>query len=89
MPARPTKSTPSPAVEKREAPHRSRTAPKEVIQKLRDGISAVIAQPRTREAFDKLGAEVEVNTADEFTKRMQSDHARWVRIRKETGLKID
>jgi tripartite-type tricarboxylate transporter receptor subunit TctC len=64
-------------------------APKEVIQKLRDGITTVIAQQRTRDAFDKLGAEVEVNTADEFTKRMQADHARWVRIRKETGLKID
>ena len=32
--------------------------PKEAVQKLRDAVDAVIAQPRTREAFEKLGAEV-------------------------------
>lgn len=64
-------------------------APKEVIQKLRDGINAVIAQPRVRDAFDKLGAEVVANSAEEFTKGMQQDYARWVRIRKETGLKFE
>jgi tripartite-type tricarboxylate transporter receptor subunit TctC len=64
-------------------------APKEVIQKLRAAIDAVIAQPRTREAFEKLGAEVVPNSADEFTRRLQQDLARWTRIRKETGLKIN
>ncbi len=64
-------------------------APKEAVQKLRDAIDAVIAQPRTREAFEKLGAEVVPNSAAEFTRRLQQDYARWVRIRKETGIKID
>ncbi len=63
--------------------------PKEAVQKLRDAIDAVIAQPRTREAFEKLGAEVVPNSAEEFTRRLQQDYARWVRIRKETGIKID
>ena len=63
--------------------------PKEVVQKLRDAIDAVIAQPRTREAFEKLGAEVVPNSAEEFTRRLQQDLARWARIRKETGIKID
>src|SRR6185312_12797717 len=35
--------------------------PKEAVQKLRDAVDAVIAQPRTREAFEKLGAEVAPN----------------------------
>ena len=63
--------------------------PKEAVQKLRDAIDAVIAQPRTREAFEKVGAEVDRNSAEEFTRRLQEDYARWVRIRKETGIKIN
>ena len=63
--------------------------PKEAVQKLRDAVDAVIAQPRTREAFEKLGAEVVPSTAEDFTRRLQQDYARWVRIRKETGIKID
>ena len=63
--------------------------PKEAVQKLRDAVDTVIAQPRTREAFEKLGAEVVRNSPEEFTRRLQDDYARWVRIRKETGIKID
>ena len=63
--------------------------PKDVVQKLRDALDAVIAQPRTREAFEKLGAEVVANSAQEFTRTLQQDLARWTRIRKETGIRID
>jgi tripartite-type tricarboxylate transporter receptor subunit TctC len=63
--------------------------PKEAIQKLRDAVDAVIAQPRTRQAFEKLGAEVVPNSAEEFTRKLQQDLARWTRIRKETGTKIN
>ncbi|HZM45273.1 MAG TPA: tripartite tricarboxylate transporter substrate binding protein [Burkholderiales bacterium] len=63
--------------------------PKDVVQKLRDAVDTVIAQPRVREAFEKLGAEVVKNSPAEFTRRLQDDYARWVRIRKETGIKFD
>ena len=63
--------------------------PKDVVQKLRDAVDAVIAQPRTREAFEKFGAEVVPNSAEEFTRTLQQDLARWTRIRKETGIRID
>ena len=63
--------------------------PRDAVQKLRDAVDTVIAQPRTREAFEKLGAEVVSNSAEDFTRRLQQDYARWVRIRKETGIKID
>lgn len=63
--------------------------PKDVVQKLRDAVDAVLAQPRTRDAFEKLGAEVVPVSAEEFTRRLQQDIARWVRVRKETGIKID
>ena len=64
-------------------------APKEAIQKLRDALDAVIAQPRTREAFEKLGAEATPNSAEEFTRTLQRDLARWIRIRKESGIRVD
>jgi tripartite-type tricarboxylate transporter receptor subunit TctC len=63
--------------------------PRDTIQKLRNAVDTVIAQPRTREAFEKLGAEVVPNSADDFTRRLQQDLARWTRIRKETGIKIE
>lgn len=63
--------------------------PKDVVQKLRDAIDAVIAQPRTREAFEKLGAEVAPNSAEAFTRVLQQDLTRWTRIRKESGIRID
>ena len=63
--------------------------PMEAVKKLRDAVDTVIAQPRTRDAFEKLGAEVTRNSPEEFTRQLQVDYARWVRIRKETGIKID
>ena len=62
--------------------------PKETVQKLRAAVDTVIAQPRTREAFEKLGAEVAPNSAEDFTRTIEQDLARWARIRKETGIKF-
>ena len=63
--------------------------PREVVQKLRDAVDTVIAQPRTREAFEKLGAEVVKNSPEAFTRQLKEDLARWARIRKETGIRVD
>jgi tripartite-type tricarboxylate transporter receptor subunit TctC len=63
--------------------------PKDAVQKLRAAVDTVIAQPRIREAFEKLGAEVVPNSAEEFTRELKQDLARWTRIRKESGIKID
>jgi len=63
--------------------------PKDVVQKLRDAVDAVLAQPRTREAFERVGAEVVANSAEEFTRRLKEDTARWARIRKESGIRFN
>lgn len=63
--------------------------PKEAVQKLRDAVDAVVAQPRTRDAFEKLGAEVIRSSPEEFMRRLQHDFTRWQRMRKESGMKID
>lgn len=63
--------------------------PRDIVQKLRAAVDTVIAQPRTREAFAKLGAEVAGNSPETFTRQLEEDYARWVRVRKETGIKLD
>ena len=63
--------------------------PRETLQKLRQAVIAVLDQPRTRQNFEKLGAEVIKSTPEEFSRRLQQDYAKWSRIRKETGIKVD
>jgi tripartite-type tricarboxylate transporter receptor subunit TctC len=64
-------------------------APKDAVQKLRDAVVFVVAQPKVRDIFEKLGAEVVKSTPDDFAQRLQADYSKWVRIRKETGIKVD
>jgi len=63
--------------------------PREAVQKLREAVDAVVAQPRTRDIFAKVGAEVSPNSAEEFTRSLQREYERWVRIRKETGITFE
>jgi tripartite-type tricarboxylate transporter receptor subunit TctC len=63
--------------------------PKDIVQKIRDAVDTVIAQPRTREALERLGAEVANNSPAQFTRQLNEDFERWVRIRKETGITMD
>ena len=43
----------------------------------------------TRQNFERLGAEVIKSTPEQFARRVQDDYAKWVRIRKETGIKLE
>jgi len=63
--------------------------PKDALQKLRDGVLKVLDDPRTRGNFEKLGAEVIKSTPEDFTRRLQADLAKWTRVRKATGIKVD
>jgi tripartite-type tricarboxylate transporter receptor subunit TctC len=63
--------------------------PKEAVQKVRDAVVAVVAQPKVRDSFEKLGAEVVKSTPDDFAQRLKADYSKWVRIRKETGIKVE
>jgi tripartite-type tricarboxylate transporter receptor subunit TctC len=63
--------------------------PKEIVAKVRDALLKVLDQPTTRLSFERLGAEVVKSTPEEFTRRLQADYTKWVRIRKETGIKVD
>ena len=45
--------------------------------------------PRVRQTFGKSGGEVLKATPEEYVRRMQEEHARWVKIRKETGIRLE
>jgi tripartite-type tricarboxylate transporter receptor subunit TctC len=63
--------------------------PREVMTKLREAMVKVLDDTRTRQAFEKMGAEVIKGTPEEFVRRLQDDLAKWTRVRKETGIKIE
>ena len=63
--------------------------PREIVSKLREALLKVLDQPATRRSFERLGAEVVKSTPEEFARRVQSDFAKWTRIRKETGIEVD
>jgi tripartite-type tricarboxylate transporter receptor subunit TctC len=63
--------------------------PKDIVAKVREALVKVRDQQATRDAFGRLGAEVIKSTPEEFARRLQEDHAKWTRVRKETGIKVN
>lgn len=63
--------------------------PKDIVVKVQDAVLKVLDQPATRQNFERLGAEVTKSTPEEFARRVQDDYAKWVRIRKETGIRLE
>ena len=63
--------------------------PKEIVQRVREALLVVLDQPRTRQTFEKAGGEVIKSTPEDYVRRMQEENARWVRIRQETGIRLE
>jgi tripartite-type tricarboxylate transporter receptor subunit TctC len=62
---------------------------KDVMIRLREAVLKVLGDPRTKQSFEKLGAEVIAGTPDDFVRRLRADLAKWTRVRKETGIKVE
>ncbi|MEA3157192.1 MAG: putative tricarboxylic transport rane protein [Betaproteobacteria bacterium] len=63
--------------------------PKDIVQRVREALLVVLDQPRTRQIFEKAGGEVIKSTPEDYVRRMQEEHARWVKIREETGIRLE
>ena len=63
--------------------------PKQIVGKVQDALIKVLDQPATRKNFERLGAEVIKSPPEEFARRIRDDLAKWVRIRKQTGIKLE
>lgn len=63
--------------------------PREIVSRLNDEIVKTLRLPEVRERLQSMGIEVVGNTPGEFAAFMRAETAKWGRIVKESGAKID
>jgi len=63
--------------------------PKDIVNRVYAALLKVLDQPATRDAFNRLGAEVIKSTPDEVTRRITADLAKWKKVQQQTGIRID
>jgi tripartite-type tricarboxylate transporter receptor subunit TctC len=63
--------------------------PPALVQRLSREIAAIVRLPEVREQFAGLGAEPVGNTPEEFSAFTKAELAKWARIVKRSGAKID
>ena len=63
--------------------------PREIVQRVYGAVVKVLEQPATRDAFQRLGAEVIRSTPEEFDRRMKGDQERWLKVRQATNIRLE
>ncbi len=64
-------------------------APKDIVQRVYGALIKVLDLPATRDAFNRLGAEVVKSTPEELATRLRTDLAKWKKVQQQTGIKLD
>jgi len=62
---------------------------KEPVSRLNQDIVKAVSTPDTRARFAALGADVSASTPEQFGQRMRADIAKWSKVVKESGARID
>jgi tripartite-type tricarboxylate transporter receptor subunit TctC len=65
-----------------------RGTPLEITSQLNKAINKVLAEPKIRASFDKIGAVPVGGTAAEFADGIRTDVARWAKIVKDADIKL-
>ena len=60
--------------------------PKSIVDKMSAALKDVLSREDVREKLDKVGAEVDFTTPDEFAKLIATDTAKWKKVRDQAGL---
>ena len=63
--------------------------PKPILARLHDEIVKIMQAPDIRDRILADGSEVVVNTPEEFRKYMLADLAKWAKLVKESGAKLE
>jgi tripartite-type tricarboxylate transporter receptor subunit TctC len=63
--------------------------PKEIVARLNGEILKILRLPEVRERMSSLGAEIVGSTPEQFASFLKADTAKWAKIVKESGAKID
>jgi tripartite-type tricarboxylate transporter receptor subunit TctC len=63
--------------------------PQEIVKKLNAEINAALAQPAVRAKLRDIGIAPLIMTPEEFTAHVQAETAKYAKVVKETGIKLD
>jgi tripartite-type tricarboxylate transporter receptor subunit TctC len=63
--------------------------PPEIVAKLKAAVNAVLANPKLKERFHDLGGEVMPMSPAEFGKLIADETAKWAKVVKSAGLKVE
>ena len=63
--------------------------PAPVVAKIGEEIRRVAAEPGFVESLRKLGAVATSNTPEEFTAFINNEYAKWQRVVREAGIKVE
>ena len=63
--------------------------PAEIVTKLNTAVNAVLAKPELKERFHQLGGEVMPMSPAEFGKLVADETAKWAKVVKSAGLKVE
>jgi len=66
-----------------------RGTPKTVVDRLNEAVSKIASQPEVKQLWGKQGAVPLVMTPEVFDKYMRDDIAKWSRVIKTAGIKVD
>ncbi|HTD90520.1 MAG TPA: tripartite tricarboxylate transporter substrate-binding protein, partial [Burkholderiales bacterium] len=63
--------------------------PKFIVEKLNHGIAAIVVSPDAKERLSALGFDPVNNTPEQFTAYIKVEVAKWAKVIKESGAKVD
>jgi tripartite-type tricarboxylate transporter receptor subunit TctC len=63
--------------------------PRPVIERLHKEIAAVLGEPEIRERYATLGIEPVGNTPEQYTRQIRADLARWEKVVRQAGIRIE
>ncbi len=63
--------------------------PKPIVDKLNRELNAILDEPETQKRLLAMGAEILKSTPDEFAAHIKSEHAKWGKLVREMGVKIE
>lgn len=63
--------------------------PPPVVARLQKDIASVLAEPETRERYATLGIEPVANAPEQFAEQIRADLARWEKVVKQAGIRIE
>jgi tripartite-type tricarboxylate transporter receptor subunit TctC len=63
--------------------------PKAIINRLHDTMVEILKTPQAAERYANVGAEIRYNTPEEFTALIRTELAKWAKVVKAGGIRVD